>query len=98
MNPVLIIGCGDVGRRIAVTYRATGENVTGVVRSAESAAALRQAGVTPLRFDLDADDLPGVPSRDARLFYLAPPLDVGRDDLRIERLLEHLELTGLPAR
>lgn len=98
MNPVLIIGCGDVGRRIAAAYRAAGDAVTGVVRSAESAVALQQVGVTPLQFDLDADDLPALPSRNARLFYLAPPVDVGKDDVRIERLLEHLELTGAPAR
>ncbi|HET7174965.1 MAG TPA: SDR family oxidoreductase [Gammaproteobacteria bacterium] len=95
---VLIIGCGDVGRRIAAAYRTAGDAVTGVVRSAESVMALQEAGVTPLHFDLDADDLPALPSRNARLFYLAPPVDVGKDDVRIERLLEHLELTGAPAR
>ena len=95
---VLIIGCGDVGRRIAAAYRAAGDKVTGVVRSAESVMALQQASITPLCFDLDADDLPGLPSRGAALFYLAPPVDVGKDDVRIERLLEHLELTGEPVR
>jgi nucleoside-diphosphate-sugar epimerase len=97
-NGVLIIGCGDVGLRLAATYLAEGRHVTGVVRSAESAAALQAAGVRPLRCDLDGDDLPGFPSRDAALFYLAPPVDVGADDLRIERVLAHLEITGAPAR
>src|SRR5579859_2326034 len=95
---VLIIGCGDVGRRLAALYRAEEREVSGVVRSAESAEALKTAGVRPLRCDLDGDDLPALPSRGAALFYLAPPVDVGSDDVRIERLLAHLELTGPPTR
>lgn len=95
---VLIIGCGDVGRRLAAVYGAAGKQVAGLVRSVESAAALTAAGVQAIRCELDADDLPGMPSRRAELFYLAPPVDVGKDDVRIERLLTHLELTGLPSR
>lgn len=95
---VLIIGCGDTGRRLAAVYRGEGREVAGVVRSARSAEALKALGITALRTDLDADDLPNLPSKNALLFYFAPPVDVGKDDVRIERLLEHLELTGLPAR
>jgi uncharacterized protein YbjT (DUF2867 family) len=98
VNNVLIIGCGDVGRRLAAPYLAEGRQVAGVVRSAESAEALKAEGIQPLRCDLDGDDLPELPSRGATLFYLAPPVDVGKDDVRIERLLAHLELTGPPAR
>ncbi len=97
-QPVLIIGCGDTGRRLAALYRAAGHAVTGLVRSAASSEALQAAGTGVIRTDLDADDLPGLPSRGALLFYFAPPVDVGQDDVRIERLLAHLELTGLPAR
>jgi nucleoside-diphosphate-sugar epimerase len=95
---ILIIGCGDVGCRVAAPYRAEGLAVTGVVRSDRSATELRAAGIAPLRCDLDADDLPALPSVGAALFYLAPPVDVGQDDLRIERVLSHLEESGLPAR
>jgi len=98
MNHVLIIGCGDTGRRLAALYRADGVDVAGVVRSAASAEALISAGIQAIRTDLDADALPSLPSRGAQLFYFAPPVDVGKDDVRIERLLEHLELTGIPAR
>ena len=97
-SEVLIIGCGDVGRRLAAVYRAEGREVAGVVRTAESAAALPAAGVRAIRCELDGDDLPNLPSRRAALFYFAPPVDVGRDDVRIERLLTHLEITGLPQR
>ena len=95
---VLIIGCGDTGRRLAAVYRSEGRQVTGVVRSEGSARALVAAGIRPIRCDLDAGDLPSLPSGGTRVFYFAPPVDVGADDVRIERLLEHLELTGLPTR
>ena len=35
VNPVLIVGCGDIGRRVAVRLLAAGRAVTGVVRVAE---------------------------------------------------------------
>jgi nucleoside-diphosphate-sugar epimerase len=95
---ILIIGCGDTGRRLAAVYRAEGRQVTGVVRSEGSSRVLVAAGFRPIRCDLDAGDLPSLPSGGTRVFYMAPPVDVGTDDVRIERLLEHLELTGLPAR
>lgn len=95
---VLIIGCGDTGRRLAAAYRNEGRQVTGVVRSEGSVRALTAVGIRPIRCDLDAGDLPSLPSGGTRVFYFAPPVDVGADDVRIERLLEHLELTGLPAR
>lgn len=95
---VLIIGCGDTGRRLAALYREEGRQVAGLVRSEGSVRALTAAGIRPLRCDLDAGDLPSLPSGGTKLFYFAPPVDVGTDDVRIERLLEHLELTGLPAR
>jgi nucleoside-diphosphate-sugar epimerase len=95
---VLIIGCGDTGRRLAALYREEGRQVTGLVRSDGSVRALEAAGIRPIRSDLDAGDLPSLPSGGAKIFYFAPPVDVGTDDVRIERLLDHLELTGLPAR
>ncbi len=95
---VLIIGCGDTGRRLSALYRDEGRQVAGVVRSEASTRALEAAGIRPIRTDLDANTLPSLPSGGARVFYFAPPIDVGKDDVRIERLLDHLELTGLPAR
>jgi len=95
---VLIIGCGDTGRRLAALYREEGRQVTGVVRSEGSQRAVEAVGARAIRTDLDAGDLPSLPSGGAKLFYFAPPVDVGKDDVRIERLLEHLELTGVPSR
>ena len=61
---VLIIGCGDVGQRIAQALqpvaaqkRQHGPKVLALTSSPEKAAALRQLGITPLVGNLD--DLPG---------------------------------------
>lgn len=97
-SPVLIIGCGATGRQLAALYRAEGVPVTGLVRSEASARTLAKTGIADIHIDLDGDDLPALPSRKTRLFYFTPPVDVGADDVRIERFLEHLELSGLPAR
>jgi nucleoside-diphosphate-sugar epimerase len=95
--PVLIVGCGYVGRRLARQLRAEGRRVTGLVRSADSAAALRQDGMIAIQVDLDgAADLPPLPGA-AELYYFAPPPGEGEHDPRLERVLAALA-DSLPAR
>ncbi|TXH05711.1 MAG: NAD-dependent epimerase/dehydratase family protein [Nevskiaceae bacterium] len=80
----LIIGCGDVGLRVASRLRALGREVTGVVRSDQSAAALAAAGLAAQRLDLDID----APATDAPLvFWFAPPPGEGDGDPRLRRFL-----------
>ena len=52
-NPVLIVGCGDIGRRVALRLQERNRSVTAVVRSAASARAAKVAGAHVLRVDLD---------------------------------------------
>jgi nucleoside-diphosphate-sugar epimerase len=88
---VLIVGCGYVGQRLARQLRAEGRAVTGLVRGAESAAALRTLDVTPLQVDMDAAaDLPALPSAGAELYYFAPPPAEGDTDPRLRRVLAAL--------
>lgn len=99
MPPVLIVGCGYLGRRLARELMAEGRTVTGVVRSAGSAAALSEAGIAALRADLDAEDvpLPPLPAAAAELYYFAPPPADGEDDPRLRRVLAALP-DALPRR
>lgn len=61
-----------------------GREVTGVVRSDQSAAELKQIGVTALQIDLDVD----TPSAIAPLlFWFAPPPNAGDSDHRLRRFL-----------
>lgn len=78
----LIVGCGDVGCRLARRLIAAGTAVTGVVRSPASAAALGRLGIPAVIADLDADVIADLPAADW-LFHLAPPPDAGDADPRL---------------
>lgn len=89
--PVLIVGCGDVGRRIGALLAARGLRVLGTVRSADKAEALRAAGIVPLIADLDSKRLPRLALGQARLIDLAPPPAHGSTDPRSRRLIAALK-------
>lgn len=87
---VLLVGCGDVGQRIGASLAARGLRAIGTVRSEANAAALRAAGIWPLRVDLDASRLRPLRAFAARVVHLAPPPGEGEGDLRTKRLLAAL--------
>lgn len=78
---ILIVGCGDVGSRLAASLHACGWAVDAWARSA------RQSAFGPVRgVDLDADG--ALPASDAAVcVYLVPPQSEGRTDLRLRRFL-----------
>ena len=88
---MLIVGCGDVGRKIAARLQLRGEPVRCLVRSVESAAGLLEAGLDAGTVDLDRQapatgDLPD----QGQIFYLAPPPASGDRDPRMRRFLAAL--------
>ncbi|MCW8874409.1 MAG: SDR family oxidoreductase, partial [Gammaproteobacteria bacterium] len=97
MNAVLILGCGDVGRRVARSCQAAGAAVTGLVHSPRSAAQLRDLGIEALVADLDLP-LPPLASAGTELYYFAPPPPSGDRDPRMSAVLAALERDGLPRR
>jgi nucleoside-diphosphate-sugar epimerase len=99
MESVLIVGCGHIGRRVAVQLQDRGQRVTGMVRSAASAARLRALGIDALCLDLDADvrHISGSGSFGA-IGYFAPPPSSGTQDTRMRRFLEAIGCTSLPRR
>lgn len=87
---VLIIGCGYVGQRIALRL-AENYDVTAVVRSQASAAALEKHGLRVVTMDLDrVRSAARIPEKlpQAATFYLAPPQSSGESDLRLNRFLQ----------
>jgi nucleoside-diphosphate-sugar epimerase len=87
---VLIVGCGYVGSRLAVRLQSAFD-VTGIVRSAESAAALERRGIRTVIVDFDRVRLEThIPERldQAAIFYLAPPTQQGESDLRLDRFFQ----------
>ncbi|MCU7865146.1 MAG: SDR family oxidoreductase [Candidatus Thiodiazotropha sp. (ex Lucinoma borealis)] len=93
---VTIVGCGDIGRRIAMESLSEGDVVTGWVRSEESIKYLQGLGIGAMQIDLDQPlaTIPSVGSE--RLFYLAPPPSVGCEDSRVANLIDHLLDGGQP--
>jgi nucleoside-diphosphate-sugar epimerase len=97
---VLIVGCGDVGVRVAALL-APRVRVLALTSTPERAPVLRDRGITPLAGDLDAPaTLKRLAGLGTRLVHLAPPpppaqLGDGRDP-RTRALLRALRLRSPP--
>ena len=91
---LLIVGCGDIGMRVA-RLLVPRWRVLALTSSAARVAALRAAGVLPLLGNLDA---PATLARLAGLadavLHLAPPPSQGETDPRTEALLAALARKG----
>jgi nucleoside-diphosphate-sugar epimerase len=99
MSNVVIIGCGDVGKRVGAISRARGLSVSGLVRSPESAEALRALAIEPLLGNLDSpESLPTLPLRGSILFYFAPPPGGGFTDPRARAFASLVTPEKRPAR
>ena len=87
---VLIVGCGDVGQRVARLAPAR-VRVLALLRDAAQAPALRALGITPLAGDLDAPvTLARLAALAPRVLHLAPPPAQGTGDARTLALLRAL--------
>src|SRR4030065_2977164 len=96
---VLIVGCGDVGERVAALENSTGRCVSGLVRSEASGQRLRAAGIRPIIADLDVPaSLRDLPVKNSLIYYCAPPPGRGTTDPRMEAFVSLLEDSGPPAR
>mgnify|MGYP001818676436 FL=1 len=81
---ILIVGCGDIGLRVARILQTSSCEVTGLTRAAKGAERLRRARVEPVIGDLDdAESLAELPSGGKLVFYLAPPPGGGPVDGRM---------------
>ncbi|MDP1708925.1 MAG: SDR family oxidoreductase [Gammaproteobacteria bacterium] len=96
-GPVLIIGCGDIGARVAAGCVARGDSVSALARSAARIPALQAMGAAIVPGDLDdAASLTKLPTRHALLYYFAPPPEQGNTDPRIGRFLRAVTASALP--
>jgi nucleoside-diphosphate-sugar epimerase len=83
-NEVLIVGCGDIGRRVALLLQAAGREVTGLVRSKKSAVPLAESGIRSLAVNLnDPDELENLPGAGGLVFYFASPPGGGITDPKV---------------
>jgi nucleoside-diphosphate-sugar epimerase len=86
---LLIIGCGDIGLRVARRLLDTRRTVIALARRDAQATELRAQGLNVVRHDLDHDATPAAVA--ALVFYFAPPPDRGTDDPRLRRFLSALD-------
>jgi nucleoside-diphosphate-sugar epimerase len=90
---MLIIGCGDIGRRTAYIAQRKGESVSALVRTTQSRTELHKLGIHVIQADLD-DEIEALDVDGVRVVYLAPPPRRGTQDWRMRHLLQ--ALTGSP--
>ena len=99
LRDVLIVGCGDIGVRVARLLQARGATVSGLVRNAAGAERLSRFGVTPVTGDLDDPaTLAGLPTAGRLLFYMAPPPGGGPLDTRMRNFCAAIGAGAAPAR
>ncbi len=84
MNLIFIIGCGDIGLRVARLWQGRGATVSALARSEDSAARLAAAGIEAVPGDLDTPaSLAALPVNGATVYYFAPPPLQGDSDPRM---------------
>ncbi len=93
---VLIVGCGDVGLRVAAGLNGRAK-LLALTSSSQRIALLRQRGMTPLSGDLDwPDSLRRLAGLATRVLHLAPPPSEGWQDARTRALVQVLRRRSAP--
>jgi len=97
LETVLIIGYGDIGRRVTTLCRQQGWRVNALTRQAVTATPLSAEGLTTYVGDLDKPDkLPALPTAASLIFYFAPPPPHGVDDPRLGAFLNVIPRHACP--
>lgn len=97
-----IIGCGDIGKRVATLYKSEernkANNISALVSSAESVEQCQIQNIDAYALDLDStysldghDFLDSKNFDQADIFYFAPPTPTGNQDKRLENFLHKLD-------
>lgn len=95
---ILIVGCGDIGLRVAKIWKNSSKSIFALVRSESSINSLHQQHIHTCQADLDEPaSLGNLPSKQALLYYFAPPPATGQQDTRMTHFLERLDTQHLPA-
>lgn len=93
---VLIVGCGDVGLRVARDLKPR-VRLLALTSSAQRVVELRERGITPLTGNLDDPDaLRRLAGLATRVVHLAPPPGEGWADPRTRSLIRILRLRTAP--
>ncbi len=99
MKNIWIIGCGDIGRRVAKRisdlYQNNEYRTSALVRSAESREQCQTLGINAINYDLDSSQaLDKNDFLNAEIYYFAPPPKLGTKDNRLKNFLD--QVTNAP--
>lgn len=89
--PLHIVGCGDIGRRVARQNRGRFQPVNAWVRTGASCQACEQLGLQTHLLDLDQPMKPVTLKHGSRILYTVPPPPQGQQDTRLEKFLASLD-------
>lgn len=88
---IWIIGCGDIGRRLARLYQKDNIDARALVSSTASALQCQQLNLDTLIHDLDSNETLDVQLfNNAQLFYFVPPPKTGIVDTRLQKFLSQV--------
>jgi nucleoside-diphosphate-sugar epimerase len=94
MKNMFIIGCGDIGQRVARLCQQKGTTVYGLARSEKSANRLKELNINPVQGDLNKPpSLTGIfdlCGNGTDAYYLAPPPSTGTTDPYMHNFLSAL--------
>lgn len=91
-TPILIVGCGYIGKRLARQLLSKQMPVKGLVSSDASLSECERLGIACGMIDLDHLQLE-INLAEQRLIYLAPPPKTGKKDTRIGNFLNAIEVS-----
>lgn len=99
MQSIVIIGCGDIGQRVAGRWRARNAHVAGVTRNQATCEALRASGIEAVQAELDEPAaLAHLSVKESVIYYFAPPPHEGVTDPRLRNWLAGIGKNALPQR
>ena len=95
MKNIWIIGCGDIGRRVAKCiadlYQNHDYRTSALVQTERSAQLCKKLRITPIVYNLDdPQPLDKKSFEEAEIYYFAPPPKTGASDDRIYNFLNQL--------
>jgi len=97
MEKIFIVGCGDIGHRVALREQDAGNAVSALARSMTAGKRLTDAGIDPVYGDLDDPaSLRDLSAGEHNLYYFAPPPSNGTVDIRINAFLDAISVSETP--
>lgn len=95
-NNIVIVGCGDIGERVAALHAQHKAVVTAIVRGTDHLRELQKLGLQTQAMDLDdANTLQLSMLTDAAVYYFAPPVGEGTVDTRMQNFLTALQAQNI---